>query len=84
MNVMEQAKAVAPLCEASARVVGLARDIRTIRQAGVKEVELARVLGVTPRAIQLWQRGRLYPRDPMVFLSIMFWADELRAQSLAS
>jgi DNA-binding transcriptional regulator YiaG len=61
------------------RLTRLPEDIRLIRdREKLGTTQLARSLGVTPRAVYYWEKGERTPEEPLVLLSLTSWADRLR------
>jgi DNA-binding transcriptional regulator YiaG len=56
-------------------------DIRLIREKeGLGLTQLARTCCVPKSCMHSWGKGESTPREPLTILSLMAWADEIRAQ----
>jgi len=64
------------------RLSHLPEDIKLIREREkLGQTQLARSLGVTPRAIIYWERGQRTPEEPLILLSLSLWAERLRSST---
>jgi DNA-binding transcriptional regulator YiaG len=69
------------LQESAERLNRLPDDIRLIReQEGLGLTQLARTYCVPKSCLHSWETGKSTPREPLTILSLMSWADKLRAQ----
>jgi DNA-binding transcriptional regulator YiaG len=69
------------LQESADRLNKLPDDIRLIREKeGLGLTQLARTCCVSKRSMWLWERGDCLPREPLTAVSLMAWADRIRAQ----
>lgn len=67
------------LQEAQSQLLQLPEDIKFIRKkAGLKRIQLARLLGVTPAAVWYWEKGRRLPEEPLILLILTSWAKKLK------
>lgn len=58
----------------------LPQDIKVILDSGITRAALARSLGVTRPTVWRWEVGGHYPREPLILLVIITWADEIKQQ----
>jgi DNA-binding transcriptional regulator YiaG len=66
--------------ESLVRMTKLPEDITLIREkGGLNRSQLARALGVSRIQVWQWEKGNNAPREPIIVLSILAWADRLRA-----
>jgi len=56
-------------------------DIRTLRQAGITQAEMQRVLGVHRFSLNRYEKGKCRPRHPIVFAVLHLWAEQVRQRS---
>jgi len=67
--------------ESLRRLNSLHLDIKLIREKdNIGLSQLARTLGIDKKALWLWQKGKMAPRDPFILLCIITWADKIRAR----
>jgi len=57
------------------------KDIHTILDAGLRQNQLALLLGVRPVSIWYWKTGRFNPKDPLIAFLIAFYADWIRQEA---
>jgi DNA-binding transcriptional regulator YiaG len=70
---------VPTLDESISRVMKLPEDITLIRErVGINRSQLARILGVSRVEVSHWEKGTRAPREPLIVLSLISWADLLR------
>ena len=77
---MVQATVKVPTLDRSlSRVLGLPEDIKFIREKeGLSIGQLARILGVSKTEVWHWEKGNRMPKEPLIWLGLMDWAEELR------
>jgi DNA-binding transcriptional regulator YiaG len=67
------------LAESLKRLRQLPEDIKLIREReGLGLTQMARTMGVSKPCMWYWETGKRTPREPLVILSVMAWADRLR------
>jgi DNA-binding transcriptional regulator YiaG len=67
------------IAESTSRLLRLPDDIKLIREKeNIGLTQLARSLGVSKVEVWHWQKGNRIPREPLILLGIMSWADKLR------
>ena len=61
------------------RILGLPEDIKFIREKeGLSIGQLALILGVSKTEVWHWEKGNRMPKEPLIWLSLMDWATDLR------
>jgi DNA-binding transcriptional regulator YiaG len=61
------------------RILGLPEDIKLIREKeGLSIGRLALILGVSKTEVWHWEKGNRMPKEPLIWLSLMDWAANLR------
>ena len=67
------------LDKALSQINGLPQDIKFIRKMeGLSIGRLALILGVSKTEVWHWERGNRMPKEPLILLSLIQWADKLR------
>lgn len=67
------------LDESLAKLNKLPEDIKLIREKeGINHSQLARCVGISRTEIWHWEKGTRVPREPLVLLGLMSWAERLR------
>ena len=65
------------------KILNFAKDLALITEStGASTAQLARSLGVDRRQLYRWQNGAL-PKEPIVLLSLAYYADDIRAGRLS-
>jgi len=68
------------LDKALSRVTGLPQDIKLVREKeGLSYGQLARALGVSKTEVWNWEKGNRMPKEPLILMSLIEWAELLRA-----
>jgi DNA-binding transcriptional regulator YiaG len=63
------------------RLSKLPEDIKLIREKeGLGLTQLARTCCVPKSCLHSWEKGESTPREPLTILSLMAWADKIRAR----
>ena len=71
--------AIPTLEESLQRLRQLPEDIKLIREReGLGLTQFARTLGVCKSCMWYWEKGIHTPREPLVIMSLLSWADRLR------
>lgn len=74
-----EAVPIPTLKEAVSRLSQLPEDIRLIQEReGIGLTQLARSLRVSKGAVWHWRKGDRTPREPLILLALLTWADKLR------
>jgi DNA-binding transcriptional regulator YiaG len=76
-----QTKEKVPTLDKSlSQLLNLPEDIRLIQEReGLSCGQLAQRLGVSKTEVWHWGKGHRLPKEPLVLLSLLSWAEELRA-----
>jgi len=70
---------VPTLDKSLSRILGLPGDIKFIRESERLSIgQLAHALGVSKTEVWHWERGNRIPKEPLIWLSLMEWANNLR------
>jgi DNA-binding transcriptional regulator YiaG len=77
---MAQAAVRVPTLDRSlSRILGLPEDIKFIREKkGLSIGQLALILGVSKTEVWHWEKGNRMPKEPLIWLSLIDWAADLR------
>lgn len=61
---------------------GFGGDLQTILDSGITNACLSRTLGVSPMTVWRWRRNFHWPRERLLFVSVMLWAEDIRGKQV--
>jgi DNA-binding transcriptional regulator YiaG len=65
--------------ESLARLLKLPEDIKLIREKeGLGHSAFARSLGISRVQLWYWEKGKSLPKEPLILLGLMSWAERFR------
>lgn len=78
MSRKQEPVSIPTLDAARERLLHLPEDLALILAEGIGPSQLARTLRVSRTALFYWRKGYQVPREPLITLCILTWADRLR------